>query len=294
MTDMTVYDLDQDSSGNVYVCGTLSSSSKKVYIVKYSGGTYTTLFQYGSISSGSRPNGCLDIAVSDDGQEIITTDRGNSGHFVSSDGGATWTGQTSWDSDSSKSYTTYEIVESGGGFYTSGGSSADNARFFSPSASGSFYNQDVNTIDSEFWGQAYAIATPDGGTTWLAGLYHNFDDIGYTDGIHYSTDGGLTWNDATVTIDEGTSVSYLTTSVYDIACHSNGTTCIAVGMTGNATNGADVGGMVLYSTDAGRTWTNLQSSVLESVGTRSGFQGVTFYGDYFFILGGDAFISGSI
>jgi hypothetical protein len=296
LRDMQVYDIDSDDAGNIYLCGKASSSTSTTYIVKYDGSAFTDFSDYDDFTS--KPGQCMNMAITGDGTETTFTSRSNTYLYTSADSGATWNYQSTWDDDTVNGYTTYEVEEFGDYFFASGTANTYPPYFFSPTSGGSFYQMDVNTIDSTIDGEVRAIATTDGGTTWIAGYTIGTADLAVTlaatDSIAYSTDAGLTWTNSTVTIDEGNGIAYYIGTVYDIACHEDGNVCLATGELDAESTGSRIGGVILISQDAGVTWVNLVHSDLVDDSLAEDYQGITFFGDAFFIMSGDTYLTGTV
>lgn len=294
LSDMVVYDIEKDSAGDIYLCGSVGSGANKTYIAKYTVASAT----YSSVSKKSDfgayyPDDCKSMKINSAGEIIFTRRADNYMYFYD---GSTWTRNEGWDSDTTSNYPVYEIEMSGDDFYATGSSITYPAYFFSPRSSGAAYEMDVNTIDSALDAEGFAIESLSA-TDWLAGISFGYStaNLASTSSLYYSHDGGISWSDAVVhLVDSG----YYISNINDIACKSGTDICLAVGSMANSSSGSIIGGYLLMSTDGGETWYEYQNAMLAAPELFSAdmydIAGISWNGNRFWILGWDILMTGVV
>lgn len=301
-------DLERDEEGNVY----LATYDK---IAKHDAVTCSYSLVYDAKTDDNASNSTDDsseIAVTGDG--VITRVADDQILWTSNDGGVTWT-QSSFSEDPYEGrddlyedpYVDSDFHPSGGTFYYGGLAAFENdvyglpryqwyssynhdeshPPFFSfpnPDVSDTAYLQKLAIVDESSTESATAFAvTTNGflvGTSGAGGA-----------SLYYSTDGN-TWSEAAVTIDLGDGFSYQPVNVDDMKCHHDREVCLAVGTTQADSDSSQWGGLILISTDGGLNWENLEHEAIVPLTEESRYKRVTFYDNYFFILGDNSFIRG--
>lgn len=269
-TNLYAYQVEFEGDGSMLLCGHDYQADDGALLMRGQGSDWQTLLRYGN--NGSDPgavymSNCGTFAQPGSGRLVVASL--TSGDItVSEDDGATWMREERyWEDDNLDGYSFYyllQAVTSGGAWFGAGSKIDEPPVFFSASEDGrgDWWTMDATVIDSSIIGEVWALATPDGGATWLAGG-RDQDQTGSASGFLYrSTDGGETWSGGKSVL-AGLGGGELDI-VHDIAFAPDGQLGVAVG---HRYPPSTKGGFVIWTVDGGQNWRVLeeQTEILQSV-----------------------------
>lgn len=275
-TGLDIYDLSFAPNGDLYACGNGTADNVTSFLWRYDGGSWERLLDYDTVKMSN----CGQVASARDG-EIFVVSLTIGDITFSTDGGSTWdpNNERYWaesnldDASAKDAYQIAAMEAVNGGYYGSGSIGTEPPYFYRPSdhPDAEPFNMEVVTIDGGFRGWSQSLATPDGGTTWLAGGRDediSDDASGY---IYRSEDGGETWDSLPL----GPEIDV----VHDIKFSEDGVHGVAVG---HRYPPASKGGFVLLTYDGGQTWQELDADlpIMQSAAASGG----TFW------VGGDGYM----
>jgi hypothetical protein len=256
-TDLYVFDIVEQANGELLICGhdyDLESDG----VMLYRGGAegWEPLLSYGNNDSDDTAvymSNCGAVAASGDGTIIVASQ--TSGDITwSTDDGSSWHKEERYweDENLNDGYSFYymlNLVAADGSYFGAGSKIDEPPVFFTPSshAAGDFYNFEAVVIDDTAMGEIWGLATPDDGSTWLAGG-RNQDTTSVASGFLYrSTDSGQSWDSLSL----GDEIDV----VHDIEFSDDGQRGVAVGHRYPTSKG----GFVLLTADGGKTWSEADS-----------------------------------
>lgn len=279
--DLYVFEIERSRSGDLLVCGHDYDADGVLLYRGQPGGEWTPLLRYGNNSgdpTAAYLSNCGAVAETDDDRLVVASL--TAGDITwSTDGGTTWAKEYRyWEDDNLEDggysfHYLFHLIGVGGDLYGAGSQITEPPVFFQPSphTNADWWGLDSVVIDPTIEGEVWALATTDGGTTWLAGGRDQSASSRASGFLHRSTDGGDTW--ASLPLPEGTDI------VRDVAFDASGQLGVAVGHKYPVAQG----GFALITRDGGATWTALDADVplLESAAVA---------GERFWIAG-DAYLS---
>lgn len=266
--DLYVFQVLDDPDGNLLVCGhDYSTAGDGVLLYRQSGSGWDDLLHYGSNNSdpaSAQMSNCGQVATAGDGTLVVASNTvGDITH--SEDDGLSWSREDRYWEEANlepEGYSAYGIMglaAAGGAYYASGSNITAPPTFFVPSTLGDYYNMRAVVADSGLMGEAWAMATPDEGATWVIGGRDQGMSSQASGFLCRSTDGGDSFSCGLV----GGDIDI----VHGIAFSEDGRHGVAVG---HRYPPGSQGGFVLLTDDAGATWTELAVDVpiLQSAAVR--------------------------
>ena len=279
--DLYVFDLKRARDGALLVCGHDYDADGVLLYAGEPGGDWTPLLRYGNHQDNSAAaylSNCGAVAEATPGALVVASL--TAGDITrSEDGGVTWSKEERyWEDDNLEPdgygfHYLFELVTAGDHLYGAGGQVTEAPAFFAPSThrSADWWNLNHVVVDPSVEGEVWALATTDGGVTWLAGGRDQTASSRASGFLYRSTDGGETW--AALPLPAGTDI------VRDVAFDEHGRFGVAVGHRYPVTEG----GFALVTSDGGASWSPLEldTPLLESAAVAGG----TFW------LAGDAYLA---
>ena len=285
--NLYVFDLREDRQGRLMVCGHAYAGKREgaLLIRQDDESTWTDLLYYGKNADQDNAvyiSNCGQVAQDSVGRLMVFSN--TIGDLTtSSDNGQSWTKEERyWEDDNLEDdgYAAHQVMRlesTAQGFVGSGSNIAEPPMFFRPSAhpDAEFWHMNREEISQRHIGEAWAMATPDNGETWVLG--------GRDQEIGASASGFLFVG----TSQDWTSIplSPEIDIVRDVDFSADGRLGLAVGDRYPPTA---KGGFVLVTLDAGRTWMEMD------VDLPADLQRVALQGDKFWIGGNGYFAGGQL
>jgi photosystem II stability/assembly factor-like uncharacterized protein len=280
--NLYIFDIDSDASGRLLACGH-DYSRDHALLYRSNGEGWDTLLSYGDHRSDPARayiSNCGAVAAAGDGTILVASN--TIGDITTSDDdGASWSLENRyWEDDNLDpggyaAWGLMSVVSAGGLYYASGSTITDPPMFFVPSSheTARWYNLDARVVDEGVMGEAWALATPDAGETWLVGGRDQGASGQASGFIFRGAFGGASWERLIL----GPEIDI----VHDIAFSEDGLHGVAVG---HRYPPASLGGFVLLTDDGGRSWRELETDVPI-------LQSASVVGRAFFV-GGDGYLAG--
>lgn len=281
--DLFVFDLDRDARGRLLVCGhDYEGVDDGTLLSVQEGDTFLPLLSYGNNSSDDRTAYLSNCgAVEAIGDRLVVASNTGPDLSTSEDGGATWTKESrTWEAENYAGeravYTLISMTQAGGQLYGGGSVINEPPVFFGPDAAhpDALPSLAATVISDRVEGEVWAMASPDGGSTWLVGGRDQSRSSSASGFLYRSTDRGETWT--AITLGDGLDI------VHGLAFSADGQRGLAVGHRYPISQG----GFVLLTEDGGQTWTELEADLPL-------LQTVTVKGDRWYIAGDAYFARGS-
>lgn len=255
--DLYVFDLRQDDQGRLLACGhDYDGQYDGVVLWRRDGDEWTDLLWYGN--NADSPNAaylsnCGQVATNGDNVVVFSNTIGDM--VRSTDGGETWAAadryweQANLDDAGTSAHQVMRLHHTGG-WHGSGSTITEPPLFYRPSdhVRAEWWHMQAVVVSDAVQGEAWALDTPDAGTTWVIGG-RDQSRSGVASGFLFvSQDAGATWSSA----DLGAEIDVVRDVRFD------GPIGVAVG---DRYPPASLGGFVLVTTDGGQSWSELDVDV---------------------------------
>ncbi|MED5371392.1 MAG: hypothetical protein VX899_10290 [Myxococcota bacterium] len=283
--DLYVFDIQEGGGGTLLACGHAYAGDLEgsLLLRRSEEGDWRSLLAYGDNREDddlAYISNCGQVGVS--GSRLMVFSNTIGDMTTSTDGGSSWTaaerywGEANLDEGGYSAHQVLQLAVVDGDFYGSGSVIAEPPRFFMPSdhAQAQWFNLASEVVSPTVTGEAWALATPDGGASWILGG-RDQDEGAAASGFLFGGAPGA-WRRIPV----GPEIDI----VRDIAFNDDGSLGVAVGDRYPPTA---KGGFVLISEDGGRSWQALDA------GLPANLQRVSVHGSTFWVGGEDLLVRGS-